>query len=105
MVKDDVLFGYRLQLFAEAQRTSVAQACRLFGVHRSTYYTWKRQVDRHGLGILRPRERRAPQMPNQLSRMVEERDAELRDRPPRLGAQAGLGRAGAGEVGRDHRLA
>jgi transposase-like protein len=50
MVKDDVLFGYRLQLFAEAQRTSVAQACRLFGVHRSTYYTWKRQVDRHGLG-------------------------------------------------------
>jgi transposase InsO family protein len=73
MVKDDVLFGYRLQLFAEAQRTSVAQACRVFGVHRSTYYTWRRQVDRHGLGILRPRERRKPQMPNQLSRMVEER--------------------------------
>ena len=39
MVKDDVLFGYRLQLFAEAQRTSVAAACRVFGVHRSTYYT------------------------------------------------------------------
>jgi hypothetical protein len=25
MVKDDVLFGYRLQLFAEAQPTSVAE--------------------------------------------------------------------------------
>ncbi len=29
-----------------------------FGVHRSTYYAWKRQVDRHGLEMLRPR--RAP---------------------------------------------
>lgn len=73
MLKDDVLFGYRLQLFAEAQRTSVSAACRVFGVHRSTYYAWKRQVDRHGLEILRPRERRRPQMPNQLPRMVEER--------------------------------
>jgi transposase-like protein len=49
MTKDDVLCGYRQALFAEAVRTSVAGACRRFGVHRSTYYTWKRQVDRHGL--------------------------------------------------------
>jgi transposase InsO family protein len=42
-------------------------------VHRSTYYAWKRQVDRHGLEMLRPRERRRPQMPNQLPKMVEER--------------------------------
>jgi transposase len=73
MTKDDVLFGYRQALFAEAARTSVSQACRRFGVHRSTYYAWKRQVDRHGLEMLRPRERRAPRMPNQLSKMVEER--------------------------------
>jgi transposase len=73
MTKDDVLFGYRQALFAEAARTSVAGACRRFGVHRSTYYTWKRQVDRHGLEMLRPRERRVPRMPNQLSKMVEER--------------------------------
>jgi transposase-like protein len=53
MTKDDVLFGYRLQLFAEAQRTNVSAACRTFGVHRSTYYAWKRQVDRHGLQMLR----------------------------------------------------
>ena len=37
MTKDDVLFGYRQQLFAEAARTSVSEACRRFGVHRSTY--------------------------------------------------------------------
>lgn len=54
MTKDDVLFGYRQALFAEASRTSVAAACRRFGVHRSTYYVWKRAVDRHGLEVLRP---------------------------------------------------
>lgn len=73
MTQDDVLFGYRQRLFAEAARTSVSQACRTFGVHRSTYYAWKRQVDRHGLEVLRPRERRRPRMPNQLPKMVEER--------------------------------
>src|SRR3954447_9065081 len=73
MTQDDVLFGFRLQLFALAARTSVSHACRTFGVHRSTYYRWKRQVDRHGLEMLRPRERRRPQMPNALPRMIEER--------------------------------
>jgi transposase InsO family protein len=49
MTKDDVLFGYRLQLFDLAGRTTVCHACRTFGVHRSTYYRWKAQVDRQGL--------------------------------------------------------
>jgi transposase len=61
MTKDDVPFGYRQQLFAEAARTA---ACRTFGVQRSTYYALKRQVDRQGLEMLRPQERRRPQMPN-----------------------------------------
>ena len=73
MSQDDVLFGYRLQLFDLAGRIGVAAACRAFGVHRSTYYRWKRQVERHGLEVLRPRERRRPRMPNQLSPLVEER--------------------------------
>ena len=73
MTEDDVLFGYRLQLFALAGRTTVAHACRTFGVHRSTYYAWKRQVERQGLEMLRPRERRRPVMPNQLSPIVEQR--------------------------------
>ena len=37
VTKDDVLFGYRQQLFAEAARRGVSAACRTFGVHRSTY--------------------------------------------------------------------
>ncbi len=72
VTQDDVLFGYRLQLFDLAGRVGVSEACRTFGVHRSTYYAWKRQVDRHGLEMLRPRERRRPRMPNQLSAIVEE---------------------------------
>src|SRR3954454_6021388 len=50
-----------------------SQACRLMGVHRSTYYRWKQMVDREGLEMLRPRERRRPMMPNQLSALIEQR--------------------------------
>src|SRR5690349_384014 len=73
MTESDVLFGYRLQLFALAGERGVSEACRLMGVHRSTHYRWKAQVERQGLEMLRPRERRRPVMPNQLSVMVEQR--------------------------------
>jgi transposase InsO family protein len=73
MTESDVLFGYRLQLFALAGERGVSEACRLMNVHRSTYYRWKREVDRQGPEMLRPRERRRPVMPNQLSLLVEQR--------------------------------
>jgi helix-turn-helix protein len=73
MSEDDVLFGYRLRVLDHAARTSVSEACRVFGIHRSTYDVWKRRAERHGLEILRPRERRRPRMPQQLSPFVEER--------------------------------
>jgi transposase InsO family protein len=73
MTDHDVLFGFRLQLFDLAARTGVSNACRVFNVHRSTYYAWKRKVDLYGLEMLRPRERRRPRMPNQLSPMIEQR--------------------------------
>src|ERR1043165_3204856 len=71
--EDDVLFGYRLRVLDYAGRTNVSEACRVFGIHRSTYYVWKRRAERHGLEILRPRERRRPRMPQQLSPFLEER--------------------------------
>ena len=50
MSEHDVLFGFRLRLFTLAEELSnVSEACRLMGVHRSSYYRWKRQVDRWGL--------------------------------------------------------
>jgi transposase InsO family protein len=96
MSEDDVLFGYRLQLFDYAARTTVSEACRTFGVHRSTYYRWKRLVERHGLEVLRPRERRRPKMPNQLPAMVEERIVAFAIAHPGLGP-----RRIASELGRE----
>lgn len=42
-------------------------------MHRSTYYRWADAVKRSGLEMLRPRERRAPRMPNQIPQMICER--------------------------------
>jgi transposase-like protein len=74
-----VLFGYRLQLLDYAARTAGGrglprEACRVFGVHRSTCYEWKRRIERHGLGILRPRERPRPPI---RSAVAAARDASL----------------------------
>jgi hypothetical protein len=55
------------------------------GVHRSTYYVWKRQVGGHGLEMLRPRERRRPLISNQLPRMIDERIPSLSIAHPGLG--------------------
>jgi len=71
---DDLLYRYRLRALALAgELGNVRAACRTLGIHPSTYYRWKRTADRHGLELLRPRERRAPRMPNQASPLVEQR--------------------------------
>ena len=62
-------------------------------MHRSTYYAWKRAVDRHGLEVLRPRERRRPKMPNQLPKMVEERILSFSIAHPGLGPKRVAGGA------------
>jgi len=72
MTNDDLLFRHRLQLFARAQAVGVRCACRELGFHHSTYYRWKPFVERHGLEILRPKERRAPRMPNHTPPWREE---------------------------------
>jgi len=74
MTNDDVLYAYRLRVLASARELgSVAAACRLHGIHRSTYYRWQAMARRFGLEILRPRERRHPQMPNAIPVLVEHR--------------------------------
>jgi transposase-like protein len=69
VTQDDLL--YRVRLAGELG--NVRAACRAMGIHPSTYYRWKRQLDRHGPEILRPRERRVPLMANQTSVLVEQR--------------------------------
>lgn len=73
MTHDDLIYRHRLLLFARAGEVGVSRACEALGYHRSWYYRWKPLVERHGLEILRPRERRRPRMPNQLPPWVEER--------------------------------
>ena len=61
-------------VFALAEELgNVRAACRIMGIHHSTFYRWKHQLERHGLEILRPRERRTPRMPNATSPFVEHR--------------------------------
>lgn len=74
MTLDDVIHRQRVRVFALARELgNVAEACRIMGVHRSTYYRWRRQVLAWGLEALRPRERRPPRMPNQLPVHIETR--------------------------------
>ena len=50
VVNDDVLYQFRLRLFSlAAELGNVREACRIFGVHPSTYYRWRGPVLRSGL--------------------------------------------------------
>lgn len=74
MTTDDSLYRFRLRAIALARELGNARlACRMLGIHPSTYYRWRSQARRFGLEILRPRERRQPRMPNAASPLVEQR--------------------------------
>jgi transposase InsO family protein len=74
MTNDDVIYRHRLRILAlAAECGSVAGACRIAGINRSTFYRWRNMAQRFGLEILRPRERRAPQMPNATPVLIEQR--------------------------------
>jgi transposase-like protein len=53
VTQDDLLYRFRPRVFAiAAELGTVRAACRAIGIHPSTYYRWKRQLDRHGPEIL-----------------------------------------------------
>src|SRR5204862_301207 len=70
---DDYLFATPAGPPLAEELHNVREACRIFGVHPSTYYRWRPAVLASGLEMLRPRERRPPRMPNQLSELTEQR--------------------------------
>ncbi len=73
MTPEDSIYRYRLRTLAQEREIgSVRAACRVKGIHHFTYYRWKSQADSYGLHILRPRERRRPQLPNSISQLVEQ---------------------------------
>ena len=74
MTQDDLLYRFRLRvLVMAAELGNVWAACRAMGIHPSTYYRWKHQLDRYGPEILRPRERRVPRMASATSPLIEQR--------------------------------
>jgi hypothetical protein len=55
VTQDDLLYRFRLPTLAvTVELGNVRVACRARGIHPSTYYRWKRQLDRYGPEILRP---------------------------------------------------
>lgn len=74
MTPEDSIYRFRLRTLALAEELgSVRAACRAMGIHHSTFYRWQRQAEQYGLELLRPRERRRPQMANATSPLVEQR--------------------------------
>ena len=67
------------------ERSESAERAPELGYHHSTYYYWLPLVERQGLEILRPRERRRPRMPNETPRWREQRVLALALAFPGLG--------------------
>jgi transposase InsO family protein len=65
MTPDEVIFHRRVQCLAHASRIgNITEACRVFGVSRTTFYQWSTTASAYGLEALMPKARRVPQMPN-----------------------------------------
>jgi transposase InsO family protein len=83
----EIIYHRRARVMEHAAKTSVSEACRVFGVSRTTFYRWQRRVEAYGLAALMPKGRRSPAMPNATpSWVVEELLAEAVVRPT-LGAR------------------
>ena len=63
MTPAEIIYHRRVQVLDHAGRTSVSDACRTFGVSRTSYYRWAGRAQRYGLTALLPKNRRPPVMP------------------------------------------
>jgi transposase InsO family protein len=65
---EDIVYDRRVRLIDYAAKIdNVAEACRVFGVSRKTYYEWVKRAEQYGLSALLPRERRRPHQPNEMT--------------------------------------
>jgi transposase InsO family protein len=64
---EDIVYDRRVRLIEYAAKIgNVAEACRVFGVSRNSYYEWIKKAEQYGLSALLPRERRRPHQPNEM---------------------------------------
>jgi transposase InsO family protein len=65
---EDIVYARRVRLIEHAAKTgNIAEACRVFGVSRKTYYEWIGKAEQYGLSALLPKARRKPHQPNAMS--------------------------------------
>ena len=87
MTPDEIIYHRRARVLEHARKTTVSEACRVFGVSRTTFYRWQSRAAAYGLDALMPKGRRKPAMPNATPTWVlEELLAEAVVRPT-LGAR------------------
>lgn len=68
MTHEDIVYDRRVRLIEYAAKIgNVAEACRVFGVSRKTYYEWVSKAEAYGLSALLPKQRRKPHQPNAMS--------------------------------------
>lgn len=88
MTPADIIYHRRLAVLEHAARcANVSEACRAAGVSRTRYYEWKKLADSYGPEALRPKGRRAPQLPNATPTQVIEQLFTLAVLEPTLGAR------------------
>jgi transposase InsO family protein len=65
---EDIVYDRRVRVIEYAARiNNVAEACRVFGVSRKSYYEWVGKAEQYGLSALLPKQRRRPHQPNAMS--------------------------------------
>jgi transposase InsO family protein len=91
----EIIYQRRLAVLDHAERAgNVAEACRVFGISRKTYYEWKHVADRYGLDALVPKARRSPQMPEATPTHVIEALLTLAVTQPTIGCRQYADRLG-----------
>ena len=95
MTPAEIIYQRRLAVLEHAQRTgNVAETCRVFGISRTRYYSWKKRADAYGLAALMPKDRRAPKMPQATPTHVVERLLTLAVLEPTIGCRQYADRLG-----------
>ena len=95
MTPAEIIFHRRVAVLEHAHKSgNVAETCRVFGISRTRYYSWKKRADAYGLAALMPKERRSPQMPQATPTHVVERLLTLAVLEPTIGCRQYADRLG-----------
>ena len=76
---DDVKVRRRLFLIREAESKGVKWACMRMGLHRSTFYYWKKRYDQYGEEGLKDHSRRPHRSPKKTSDTIIRLISEIRE--------------------------